>query len=229
MPNPPILPVVAVGTGAYLLWFSIHYFGRGGWPTAPIKSVLTGGGVPDAGSQPQTTTLTADITAEEQNVDAWSAGADQGGSTTSTTGTANAAGLTNPIGPGLTAERTDQGVDFGGTGPLYAMGDGTVTNVFNSGWPNGVFICIHLDEGRYVYYAEDITPMTTKGAKVKAGQTIGYATGGQSGIEIGWAAPPGTGDSLAASRGEVTGNPTHANTPTGQDFRNTLKQLGANV
>lgn len=43
----PIVPLVALGIGIYLWWFSLHYFRKrtasGGvlWPTAPVKALLT--------------------------------------------------------------------------------------------------------------------------------------------------------------------------------------------
>jgi len=39
---------------------------------------------------------------------------------------------------GLVPERIDEGVDFGGTGPVYALGDAVVTNAGgNAEWPGG--------------------------------------------------------------------------------------------
>ena len=87
--------------------------------------------------------------------------------------------FTNPIGPGLTPGRVDMGVDYGGTGPVYALGDGTITSIYNSGWPGGAFIGLHLDDGRYVYYAEDISPAVQVGDSVKAGEAA--ATGASEG------------------------------------------------
>lgn len=127
----------------------------------------------------------------------------------------------SPVGAGLVQGRTDQGVDFSGSGPLYALGDGQITNVYNSGWPGGVFISLNLaGTDRYVYYAEDINPTVRVGQQVKAGDVIGHATGGGSGIEIGWAAPPGNGVSLARSQGEST-----FPTKWGQNFASLLSGL----
>jgi nucleoid-associated protein YgaU len=126
----------------------------------------------------------------------------------------------NPIGPGLVHQRVDQGVDFGGSGPLYALGSGTVVNLYNGGWPGGVFLCIRLDTGQYVYYAEDISPAVAVGQRVTAGQYIGRANGG-SGIEVGWAAPPGDGDSAAAAAGQYV-----YPTGEGESFNALLASLG---
>ena len=47
----------------------------------------------------------------------------------------------------LTPERIDQGVDYAGFGPLYAIGDGVVLNTVGSGWPGGTFIAYQLTDG----------------------------------------------------------------------------------
>ena len=124
-------------------------------------------------------------------------------STPSTAGsTPSTPPLVNPIGNGLTPDRVDMGVDYDGSGVLYAIGDGTVTSTTNAGWPGGTFICIRLDDGKYIYYAEDITPAVSVAQRITAGQVIGTATGGPSGIEVGWAAAPGTGITMAAATGQ---------------------------
>lgn len=143
------------------------------------------------------------------------------------------ANWSNPIGAGLSPERIDMGVDYGGTGPLYALGSGTVTNVYNSGWPGGTFLTIHLDDtGNYIYYAEDVAPLVSVGQKVTAGQHIANATGGSSGIEVGWAAPPGTGNALAATTGQSAkgqstgGDPGEFSTAYGVAMSNVIAALG---
>jgi LysM repeat protein len=137
----------------------------------------------------------------------------------------------NPVGPGLTPGRVDMGVDYGGAGPVYALGDGKITSVYNSGWPGGGFIGLQLSDGsgRYVYYAEDISPAVQVGQTVTAGQLIGHATGG--GIEVGWAAPPGTGQTMAAATGQDTaglaqGDPGYYPTAYGVNFSNLIRSLG---
>ena len=85
----------------------------------------------------------------------------------------------NPLaGAHVTPERIDQGVDYAGSGPLGAIGDGKITYVGTSGtgWP-GAFVEYQLtdgpDAGRYVYYAEGISPAPGLhvGQTVHAGQT----------------------------------------------------------
>jgi LysM repeat protein len=137
----------------------------------------------------------------------------------------------NPIGPGLTPGRVDMGVDYGGAGPVYALGNGTITSIYNSGWPGGGFIGLQLSDGsgRYAYYAEDISPAVQVGQTVTAGQLIGHATGG--GIEVGWAAPPGTGQTMAAATGQdqaglAQGDPGYYPTGYGVNFSNLIRSLG---
>lgn len=138
----------------------------------------------------------------------------------------------NPIGPGLTPERVDMGVDFGGSGPLYALGDGTITQVYSSGsgWPGGGWIGLKLLDGRIMYYAEDIIPAVHSGQTVKAGQVIGHATGGSSGIELGWASGQGTGTEAAATGqnklGLSHGDPGAYSTAFGVDMANLIHSVG---
>lgn len=45
----PVLPLLMVGFGAYLMWFAVKYWrgtGPAVWPSYPIKSVLQGKGIP---------------------------------------------------------------------------------------------------------------------------------------------------------------------------------------
>lgn len=135
----------------------------------------------------------------------------------------------NPIGKGLRGGRVDMGVDYSGHGSLYAMGSGVITSVRNSGWPGGTFIGLHLDSGQYMYYAEDIISHVSVGQRVTAGQLVGTATGaGGSGIEVGWAAPPGTGATMAAQSGQAAGGSDPGAHPTayGVAFNNLVKKLG---
>ena len=145
--------------------------------------------------------------------------------------TPSAPSLVNPIGKGLTPGRVDMGVDYDGSGTLYALGAGTVTSTANAGWPGGTFICIRLEDGKYIYYAEDITPAVSVTQTVAAGQVIGTATGGPSGIEVGWAASPGTGTTMAAATGQDANglaNGDAGNFPTGYGIAmsDLIKSLG---
>lgn len=144
---------------------------------------------------------------------------------TVTTGTTTAnispAGLTNPIGAGLVRGRIDEGVDFSGSGDLYAIGSGVITEVQGSGWPGGIFINLRLDNGQDVYYAENITPTVSLNQRVKPGDKIGHANGSYPFIEIGF----GTGapQTAAASSHYSEGQ----STPEGQQMASLLSSLGA--
>lgn len=146
-------------------------------------------------------------------------------------GQADIHGYKNPIGPGLIPARIDMGVDYTGSGPLYALGDGTITNVSNSGWPGGTFIGLKLNNGKFVYYAENIAPSVRVGQRVKAGDVVGHARGSSPWVEVGWAAPPGTGETMAAksgesARGQAAGDPGRYSTGFGVAFSNLIKALG---
>jgi hypothetical protein len=138
------------------------------------------------------------------------------------------AGYTYPIGPGLIQGRIDEGVDWSGAGPLYALGDGTIVSVYNAGWPGGVYILLHLTgsgafDGRWVYYAENIAPSVDVGQQVRTGDVIGYARGVYPYIEIGWGtSAPGV---TAAAWHYTEGVPT----PEGANFAAVLDGLRRGV
>jgi murein DD-endopeptidase MepM/ murein hydrolase activator NlpD len=98
---------------------------------------------------------------------------------------------------GLVPERIDDGVDFAGIGPVYALGDAVVTNATGTdlGWPGGGWITYRLTggpaSGLVVYVAEDITPAVTVGQRVSPSTVIGTMFDGSDGIETGWAQPTG--------------------------------------
>jgi hypothetical protein len=130
---------------------------------------------------------------------------------------------------GLTPERIDQGVDYSGAGPVYAMGAGIVENVYNTGWPNGVFIAYELTaagpaQGDVVYVAEDITPLVSVGEAVTAATQIGTEFEGPDGIETGWADPNALGQSIALAYGQWDGTDS---TAFGVNFSQLLGALGA--
>jgi hypothetical protein len=96
---------------------------------------------------------------------------------------------------GLVPERIDDGVDFAGTGPVYALGDAVVTSVAgdNYGWPGGGWITYRLSSGPgaglMVYVAEDIVPAVVLGQRVTPSTVVGTMYNGGDGIETGWAQP----------------------------------------
>jgi hypothetical protein len=107
-----------------------------------------------------------------------------------------ASGYLNPLRAvsGLVPERVDQGVDFAGTGPVYAIGDAVVTDAMGagSGWPGGGWVSYRLtdgpDAGLVVYVAEDVTPTVQVGQHVSSATVIANMYNGGDGIETGWAA-----------------------------------------
>jgi hypothetical protein len=94
---------------------------------------------------------------------------------------------------GLVRERIDDGVDFAGQGPVYALGDAVVTNATgtNFGWPGGGWITYRLTSGPaaglVVYVAEDVIPDVVVGQRVSSSTVVGTMFDGGDGIETGWA------------------------------------------
>jgi hypothetical protein len=95
----------------------------------------------------------------------------------------------------LSPERIDQGVDYGGSGPIYAMGPGTIDLYFNrndSGWPGGTFVSYKLTAGpaagRTIYLAEniDLDPSLRSGSFVYSGTVLGTLVNASPNSEIGW-------------------------------------------
>ncbi|HEY1324119.1 MAG TPA: hypothetical protein VGF32_27925 [Streptosporangiaceae bacterium] len=133
---------------------------------------------------------------------------------------------------GLIAERVDMGADFGGSGPVYALGDGVVTNATgaSSGWPGGGWITYRLtdgpDAGLMVYVAEDVTPAVQTGQHVTSSTVIANMYNGGDGIETGWAMPDGaSAESQLPAAGGISGGGPFP-TMIGLSFEGLLKSLG---
>jgi murein DD-endopeptidase MepM/ murein hydrolase activator NlpD len=128
---------------------------------------------------------------------------------------------------GLTSERIDQGVDYDGSGPIYAIGDGVVLSTVNGGWPGGTYITYQLTDGPadglVVYAAEDIDPQVSVGQQVTADTVIGEVYAGPTGIETGWA-DGSAGDTMAAAYGQYNGGNT---TAFGYNYSQLLNSLGS--
>jgi murein DD-endopeptidase MepM/ murein hydrolase activator NlpD len=128
----------------------------------------------------------------------------------------------------LTPERIDQGVDYSGYGPIYAIGDGVVLSTVNSGWPGGTFISYRLSDGPasglVVYAAEDIDPSVAVGQSVTVGTVLGTMYEGPDGIETGWADPSGDGVTMAMDARQFSGANS---TAFGANFSELLASLGA--
>jgi hypothetical protein len=99
---------------------------------------------------------------------------------------------------GLRAERIDQGVDYGGSGPIYALGPGTIDlyrNRTDTGWPGGTFISYKITAGpaagKEIYLAENIDLSTTikSGSYVFNGTVLGTLVDASPDSEIGWGLP----------------------------------------
>jgi hypothetical protein len=147
-----------------------------------------------------------------------------------------ATGYVNPLqGAKVTPERIDQGVDYAGSGRLWAIGAGRITYLATSetGWP-GAFIEYRLssgpDRGCYVYYAEGVTAARHLhvGQTVSAGQAIASIIPDySSGIEIGWGAGVST-KTLAAKLGQwdFTRDADSVPSRTGRDFSALIAALG---
>lgn len=133
---------------------------------------------------------------------------------------------------GLIPERVDMGVDFGGSGPIYAIGDGVITNATdaNGGWPGGGWITYRLTDGPaaglMVYVAEDVKPNVQVGQTVTSSTAIATMFNGGAGIETGWAMPDGSSaESQLAEAGGISGGGPFP-TQIGLNFEALLRTLG---
>jgi len=140
-----------------------------------------------------------------------------------------ASGYANPLRSVrvLNPERVDQGVDYSGSGPIYAIGDGVVLSTSNGGWPGGTFITYRLANGPAagltVYAAEDILPSVSVGETVTPDTVLGTLYEGPAGMETGWA-DGGIGSTMAYNAGQFSGANS---TAFGYNFSQLLATLGA--
>ena len=132
---------------------------------------------------------------------------------------------------GLIPERIDMGVDFGGTGPIYALGDGVVTSAMtNAGWPGGGWVTYRLTNGPasglMVFVAEDVTPTVQVGQTVTSSTVIATMFDGGAGIETGWAqADASSAESQLPEAGGISGSGPFP-TEVGLNFEALLQGLG---
>ena len=128
----------------------------------------------------------------------------------------------------LSPSRVDQGVDYTGYGPVYALGDGTVLSTTCSGWPGGSFIAYRLTDGRaaglVAYVAEDVEPLVAVGDAVTSATALGTMYEGPTGIETGWADPSADGMTMAGDARQLSGSNA---TAFGANFSDLLASLGA--
>jgi hypothetical protein len=151
----------------------------------------------------------------------------------------------NPVSAvsGLYSRRIDLGVDYGGSGPLLAFGDGVVTMATDnddgpsscwaiSCWPGGGIVVYRLTAGpfagKYVYTAEHISVTVHPGQRITAGQQIATLYSGYPWVEMGWAAGPGP-EALGIADGHQCscGDPGGWSTIDGRDFDHLLVTVGA--
>ncbi len=131
----------------------------------------------------------------------------------------------------LVPERIDQGVDFAGSGPVYALGNAVITNAqaYNGGWGGGWITYQLTDgpaEGLEVYVAEDVTPDVQVGQPVTAYTVIGTMYNGGEGIETGWAQSTGANaESQLPVAGAIAGLGPFP-TSVGLNFEELLQWLG---
>jgi murein DD-endopeptidase MepM/ murein hydrolase activator NlpD len=133
----------------------------------------------------------------------------------------------------LQPKRIDQGVDYSGSGPLIALGGGTIRMTYEGGWPDGTFIALQLDSGplagQVVYYAENVTPTVSVGQRVATGDVVGTLHDAYPNLEIGWggggSAGGVIGNTLARTQGQTGGESVA--TQAGISFNQLLISLGA--
>jgi hypothetical protein len=134
----------------------------------------------------------------------------------------------------LVPERIDQGADFSGSGPVYAVGDGIVTNAtaYSPGWGGG-WITYQLtdgpDAGLMVYLAENVTPTVVVGEHVTPSTVIGNMFEGGNGIETGWAQASGLSAESQLTEAGAIGGAGPFPTAVGVNFDELLVSLGAPI
>jgi hypothetical protein len=127
----------------------------------------------------------------------------------------------------LVPQEIDQGVDYCASGPVYALGNAVVTNLYDPEWPSGVFISYRLTsgpaKGLYVYVAENVTPEVVIGEHVTSATAVGVVHDAKTCLETGWADPPASPE-RAAGHLEYNGKNS---TAYGLNFSSLLQALGA--
>lgn len=148
-------------------------------------------------------------------------------------GAATVGGYQNPLRgvEHLSPSRIDEGVDYGGSGPIYALGDGVVTST-KGPWPHGTYLTYVLSdgpaEGKMVYVAENVTPKVKIGQQVTADTVVGVLHDAYPDMEIGWADDP-DGGTMATASHQWTPKDDKQSVPSafGVNFDQLLVALGA--
>ncbi len=127
----------------------------------------------------------------------------------------------------LIPQEIDQGVDYCGSGPVFALGSGIVLNIYSNGWPSNIFIAYKLTSGiaagYIVYVAENVTPDVTVGQQVTYNTVIGTLHDSLTCMETGWANPNNP-NGFAMAKAEYTGTNS---TAYGINFSQMMEDLGS--
>lgn len=136
-------------------------------------------------------------------------------------------GLSSP-----TPMRIDEGVDYGGSGPIYAIGSGTVVVADNGNaqWPGGNYVSYQLNSGpaagKIVYMAENCPLAVHVGEAVTSSTVICNLINSFPFSEMGWAYPASYNDTPLAHYVYI-GVPDGTATAYGVNFNQLLVKLGA--
>lgn len=138
----------------------------------------------------------------------------------------------NPFSGTPTPSRVDEGVDYGGTADVHAIGNAVVDfagSASAKGWPGTSYIAYTLTDGprkgKTIFVAEGLTSSVRTGQRLTAGQLVGRLIPGSStGIEMGWADP---GHSLQPAAQTSGGYKEGFRTAAGVDFNAFAHALGA--
>ena len=163
----------------------------------------------------------------------------QGSSSCGSGSIVSTAGYHNPFRDvkGIAFAGLDGGVDYSGDGVVYPIGNAVITNAtLPSGWPGaggertGAFVQYQLTDGaakgKYIYIAENCTPVTVKvGQKVDANTGLCTMHNAYPYNETGWGAEPSSGDSISSALGCYQTGPRQQ-TAYGSNFSLLIESLG---
>ena len=213
--------------GLYGLWsrviarFSCSEVGTSGSIATCTGTVANGGRIDTSSSGTKTFTVTATDTA---------------GNTVTKTVHYTVLTYTNPLRSvrGLRPGRIDQGVDYAGSGPIRALGRGTVIKATDKdpGWPGHGWLLYQLSRrpfaGKYVYVSENITVSVRAGQTVRAGEKIATLHDAYPNMETGWASDIRD-TTLANADGHLCpcSDPGGWSTIEGRNFNHLLVVVGA--
>jgi hypothetical protein len=140
---------------------------------------------------------------------------------------------------GLRRLRVDQGVDYAGSGPIYAIGPAVVEHVIplggSSGWPgpggdgNGGYVRYRLTAGpakdKRVFVAENLEPRVRQGEIVDSTTVVCTLFDASPNCELGWASGNGTQAAHAACNPDAPWKQV-GYTAMGDNFNKLIVALG---